>query len=345
MAAFDDDSIAPAAGRPTRRSDGPDDRPPAATDGPAGRSPASAPEPVPGPVSKPVPGPVPGAARIDSIERITVAAGRPAAPGRGAARAVLRAGGRIGRVALPVAAILLLWQAAVILLAPPRFLLPAPLDVVRAFAASGERIAAEAAVTLLEAVLGLAGGILAGVAAGVATAAFPLAGRVLTPVLVASQALPVFALAPLLVLWFGFGLASKIVMATLAIFFPVASGLADGLARTDPGLLDLARLAGAGRVRTLLAIRLPAALPALVSGIRVAAVYAPIGAVIGEWVGASRGLGLLMVQANARMQTDLLFAALAVLALAALALKAVVDRATAALIPWAEPAPSSEGSS
>ncbi len=221
-------------------------------------------------------------------------------------------------------------------------MLPSPLDVAAAYRTSGGRILVEAGITLAEAVLGLGAGIAAGIATGLVVGASPLAGRLLTPILVVSQALPVFALAPLLVLWFGFGLASKIVMTTLVIYFPVASALADGLARTDPGLLDLARLSGAGRWRSLLVIRLPAALPDLVSGIRVAAVFAPIGAVIGEWVGASRGLGLLMVQANARMQTDLLFAALAVLAVAALTLKAAVDALTRRLIPWAE-APDSPG--
>src|SRR5690606_5993847 len=142
--------------------------------------------------------------------------------------------------------------------------------------------------------------------------------------------------APLLVLWFGFGLASKIVMATLLIFFPITSAFADGLNRTDAGLLDLARLWRASRLEALHLIRIPAALPALVSGLRVAVVFVPIGAVIGEWVGASRGLGFVMLQSNARMQTDLMFAALAVLALVTLALRTAVDVLSRHLIPWVE---------
>lgn len=232
----------------------------------------------------------------------------------------------------------LLWQAGVVVLDVPAFMLPSPADVARAFVAYGGRLAAETGVTMAETVLGLVAGVAFGMLTGFSVSVSPLAARLVGPLLVASQALPVFALAPLLVLWFGFGLASKVVMTTLVIYFPVASSFADGLARTDPGLLDLARLAGASRFKTLRLIRVPAALPALMSGIRVAAVYAPIGAVIGEWVGASHGLGLLMVQANARMQSALLFAALAVLAVATLALKIVVDRLTARLIPWAEPA-------
>lgn len=237
---------------------------------------------------------------------------------------------------LSLAVVLVLWQVVSSSLSLPAFLLPAPSDVATAFAAYGPRLVAEAGVTLAETLLGLVTGIAFGLIAGLAVSTSPLAHRLLSPILVVSQALPVFALAPLLVLWFGFGLASKVVMTTLVIFFPVASAFADGLRRTPPHFLDLAKLTGASRIRTLALIRLPAALPALVTGIRVAAVYAPIGAVIGEWVGASRGLGLLMVQANARMQTPLLFAALVVLAVATLLIKVGVDRLTARLIPWVE---------
>ena len=163
----------------------------------------------------------------------------------------------------------------------------------------------------------------------------PLSRRLLLPVMVVSQALPVFAIAPLLALWFGFGLASKVVMATIAIFFPVASAFHDGLARTDPGLLDLARLYGAGRSREVAVLRLPSALPSLVTGVRLAAVYAPIGALIGEWVGASSGLGYAMLLANARAQTDVVFAALFLLAAMSVLLRALVDLATRNLTPWA----------
>jgi putative hydroxymethylpyrimidine transport system permease protein len=238
--------------------------------------------------------------------------------------------------ALAFLIVLALWQAAVMALDVPKFMLPEPLDVALAFRDYGDRLLSEAAITLFETLLGLLAGVMLGILTGLAVSLSPLMARLLSPLLVVSQSLPVFALAPLLVLWLGFGLSSKIVMTSLVIYFPVASSLADGLNRTDPGLLDLGRLMKARRLDMLRLIRVPAALPALVTGIRVAAVYAPIGAVIGEWVGASHGLGLLMVQANARMQTALLFAALTVLAIATIALKIFVDRLTARLIPWVE---------
>ena len=138
---------------------------------------------------------------------------------------------------------------------------------------------------------------------------------VLRPILTFSQTIPVFALAPILTLWLGFGMAPKVAMTVLIVFFPVASAFLDGLSRTPQAALDLAQVMGASRVRIMRHLRIPAALPALATGLRLAAVYAPIGAVIGEWVGGARGLGALMIHANGRMKTDLVFAALLVLSL------------------------------
>ena len=158
--------------------------------------------------------------------------------------------------------------------------------------------------------LGLALGLMLGCALAIVFAASAGWRRWALPLVIVSQAIPVIAIAPLLVLWLGFGMASKVAMAALVIFFPVASALYDGLRRTDPGWLDLARTMDASAARPLLQIRLPAALPAFASGARIAAAVAPIGAVIGEWVGASAGLGYLMTQQLARGQTSLAFAAL-----------------------------------
>jgi putative hydroxymethylpyrimidine transport system permease protein len=137
------------------------------------------------------------------------------------------------------------------------------------------------------------------------------------------------------VIWLGFGLASKLAMAALIIFFPVSTNFLDGLRRTDENLVDLARLHGASRRDLLLLIRVPSALPALCSGLRIAAANAPIGAIIGEWVGSSAGLGLMMLHANARMQTDTVFAGLAVLVAFSIALWAAVGALTRRLVAWA----------
>lgn len=238
--------------------------------------------------------------------------------------------------ALAVAAVLLvIWQAVVTLFQPPPFLLPGPLRVFAALAERPDLWRVHAVTTLSETVIGLIAGTALGAALALTMSFLPLTRPVLLPVMVVSQAIPVFAIAPLLALWFGFGVASKIVMATIAIFFPVASAFADGLSRTDHNLLDLAQLYRARRWQVVMFMRLPGAVPAFVTGLRLAAVYAPIGALIGEWVGASSGLGYAMLMANARAQTDVMFAALILLIAMSVILRALVDLATANLTPWA----------
>jgi putative hydroxymethylpyrimidine transport system permease protein len=231
--------------------------------------------------------------------------------------------------------LLLLWQGFVWLSGVPPFLLPPPSAVARALLVSAPLLLDQAQVTLLEILLGLLGGVLIGGASALLMALMPPVQPWLLPILVLGQTIPVFALAPLLVLWFGYGLASKVVMAILIIYFPVTAALFDGLRRTEPGWLDLARTMGASRWRTLVRLRLPAALPAFGSGLRIATAVAPIGAVVGEWVGSSAGLGYLMLHANARLQIDVMFAALIVLMAIALTLYIAVDRLLVHLMPWA----------
>ena len=239
------------------------------------------------------------------------------------------------RPLLVLAGLLLLWQGVVWSTGVPRFLLPPPLLVGQALLDRAALLADHALITLLEILLGLLGGVLIGGASALAMALLPPLQPWLLPLLVLGQTIPVFALAPLLVLWFGYGLASKVAMAILIIYFPITAALFDGLRRTEPGWLDLARTMGATRLATLLRIRLPAALPAFGSGLRVATAVAPIGAVVGEWVGSSAGLGYLMLHANARLQIEVMFAALIVLMAMALALYLTVDRLLVRLMPWA----------
>jgi putative hydroxymethylpyrimidine transport system permease protein len=230
--------------------------------------------------------------------------------------------------------LLLAWEALVRLTGVPPYILPAPESVLAALGAYRDLLLQQAGITATEILLGVAIGGLVGALCALLLTASGVARRWLLPLLVASQALPVFALAPLLVLWLGYGMASKVAMAVLVIFFPVTTAFFDGLKRTEPGWLELARVMNAKPAATLWRIRVPAALPAMASGLRVAAAVAPIGAVIGEWVGSSAGLGHLMLHANARMQIDLLFAALLILAAMALALYAAVDGLTRRLVRW-----------
>ncbi len=221
---------------------------------------------------------------------------------------------------------LLLWQAVVSLTGVPHFILPSPAKVGETLVASRELIAWHASVTITEVILGLLIGSILGILTALQLMIFPAARRLVMPILVFSQAVPVFALAPLLTLWLGYGIWSKVMMAILIIYFPVASNFLDGLRNTNPGFLDLAKTMDATPSQVLFRIRLPAALPSLGSGLKLAAVYAPIGAIIGEWVGASNGLGYLMLLANGRAKIDLMFASLFVLAAFTVLLHAGVSR-------------------
>ena len=183
-----------------------------------------------------------------------------------------------------------IWQAVVTLTGVPRFILPSPTLVVQTLWKSRALISEHALITFGEVLSGLVLGTALGAISAIALSASRNARDLLKPLLVFSQAVPVFALAPLLTLWFGYGIWSKIVMALLIIYFPVTSAFLDALMRTPRGWLDLAKVMGGSSRRILWLIRIPAALPGLASGVRLAAVYAPIGAIIGEWVGASRGL-------------------------------------------------------
>lgn len=220
----------------------------------------------------------------------------------------------------------------------PSFMLPPPMAVFRALYEQGGWLLQDAVITLTEIILGLALATLLGCAFALVLAFKPRLHGWVWPWLVISQAIPVFALAPLLVLWLGYGMASKIAMACIIILFPITAAFYDGLRRTNPAWIDQAHIMAGTNVRArrriLLYVRLPAALPALASGLRIGAGVAPIGAIIGEWVGASAGLGYAMMQANARMQIDVMFAALALLALMGLALYFGMDQLMRRLVFW-----------
>jgi len=224
-----------------------------------------------------------------------------------------------------MAGLIVVWQLVVSLTDVPRFILPSPYLVAVSFIENFGLIAEHTLITLSEIMFGLAIGIALGMITALLFEISTAARFFLKPVLIFSQAIPVFALAPVLTLWLGYGMISKVTMAVLIIYFPVTSAFHDGLTRTPSGLLDLAHVMNAKPLRLLFLIKLPAAMPNLLSGIRLAAVYAPIGAVIGEWVGSSQGLGYLMLLANGRVKTDLMFAALFTLGFLSMSLYGLIS--------------------
>lgn len=241
--------------------------------------------------------------------------------------------GKLLRGAGVFCGLLLLWQLASNS-GIPAFLLPSPAAVAEALWNNRSYLASHTLVTLSEILSGMALGVALGMVLALCMTMSPRLQRWLMPLVLTSQAIPVFALAPLLVLWFGFGMSAKVMMAVLVIFFPVSSAFFDGLQRVNRDYLDLARTMGASFSAQLRHVRLMAALPALGSGLRMAAAVAPIGAIIGEWVGSAEGLGYVMLNANARLQTDICFAALFILVLLTIALWLAVDAFLHRLINW-----------
>lgn len=238
------------------------------------------------------------------------------------------------RLVIMLLVLLLLWQGLIIVFHLPFYILPTPVAVFKVWWQQAPLIIAEAIPTVIETLLGFFIGALFAMTTAIAMAVLQPLRLWLLPIVVMSQAIPTFAIAPLLVIWFGYGMTSKIVTAILMLFFPITSAFFDGLRRTHTGFIELGQVMGSNRWRTLFYIRIPEALPSLATGLRVAAAIAPIGAIIGEWVGASTGLGFLMLDANARMQTDLMFAALFTIMILSLLFYYGVDYALRKTISW-----------
>jgi len=247
------------------------------------------------------------------------------------ARTNARRGRRAIGLALPIAASLLvfavLWQAIVVVGNYPRFILPGPGLVAERFvtAWTDGTMWPHARTTLVEVLLGFAIGAGLALVVGVLLARSRLAERLLSPYLVAAQATPILALAPLIALWFGTGLASKLVICTLIVFFPVAVATMVGIRSVDPRLLEMARGFRATGWQVVTRVEVPAALPAILGGMRVGITLAVIGAIVAEWAGGETGLGVLInVARGSLFDIPLMFATLATLALMGITLYLVM---------------------
>ena len=235
------------------------------------------------------------------------------------------------RTTLIATGLMLLWHIIVATTGAPPYMLPAPMTVLSATLVHSALLADHAIVTAMEMLFGLLLGIISGGSTALLMAMWRHIKQWLLPILVISQALPVFAIAPILVLWLGYGMASKVAMATLVIYFPVTVAIYDGLSNMPKAWVEQASIMTGKHptrsLRIIFHILLPAALPTISAGLRVATAVVPIGAVVGEWVGSSAGLGHLMLLSNAKMQTDIMFAALFCLAGMGLSLYCGVDMA------------------
>lgn len=230
---------------------------------------------------------------------------------------------KLVRILAPLILLLLLlaaWELSVYWFDVKPFILPAPSQVFTAFIENISMLTWHGAVTFSEILLGLLLGGLGGIFLAIVVFYSPMLDKALYPLIIGSQMIPVFAIAPILIVWMGYGLWPKVTVAALISFFPLVVNVSDGLREPTEEAVDLFRSLGATRRQVFWKLRLPASLPTLFSGLKVSATLSVVGATIGEWVGSHQGLGYLMLQSNARLRMNLVFAAILMLAILGLLL-------------------------
>jgi len=226
------------------------------------------------------------------------------------------------------------WEVVVRVRNVPDYLFPAPSAVASAFGSDGRLLASATWVTVREIVLGFALAVVVALALAILIHFSALLRRALLPILVLSQTVPTVLLAPILAILFGFGLTPKLIVVAVVCFFPIVVNAVDGLRSTDAELVRMMRTLDADRAAIFRRVELPGALPAIFSGTRIAATYAAVGAVFGEWSGSSAGLGFVVLQSEPSLDTARIFAAVLILSALALALYGAVSLAERLLIPW-----------
>ena len=214
------------------------------------------------------------------------------------------------------------------------FILPTPLDVIQAGWETRDLLLNAVGTTLLATGIGLTLALMAGVGIAALVDFWPLAHRALYPILVVSQTIQILAIAPILIIWFGFGVAPTILIVVLFCFFPLAISTADGLTSSDPELVALLRAMGATRRQIWRMVRMPSALPSFFSGLRLAVTYSVVAATIGEWVGGSPGLGMYMLKSKNALATDQVFVAMFITSLLSIALFMTVYGFERLIMPW-----------
>ena len=246
-------------------------------------------------------------------------------------------GGTVRRFGPPLALVAILlggWEVYARSSGVSPFVLPAPSQVLGALWDFRSEAIRHAIPTLVETLVGFSLSIAGATAMAVALDRVGWARRAVEPLLVGSQTVPIVAIAPLIVVWFGFGLLPKVLVVVLVTFFPITIALLDGFASTTAEATELLRSFGASAGQTFRKVRWPSGLPAFFTGLRISATYGVVAAVIGEYVGATDGLGIWMQLSQRSFRTDLVFAAILVTALLSIGLYAVVVAAERLAIPW-----------
>ncbi len=236
--------------------------------------------------------------------------------------------------AIAIIAVLLIWYFCCEGELIPAYMLPSPADVFNAFVNNFSIMTEQAQVTLQEAVYGLGIGILLAFLVATLMDRFSFLYKAIYPILIITQTIPTIAIAPLLVLWMGFGMAPKITLITLTTFFPISVGLLEGYQSVDSDEINMMRSMGANRFQIFRHIKLPTAAPAFFSGLRISAAYAVVGAVISEWLGGFKGLGVYMTRVQKAYAFDKMFAVIVFVSAISLLLMALVSLLQKIAMPW-----------
>ena len=233
-----------------------------------------------------------------------------------------------------VIAFVVIWQIVCVLGLVPGFMLPSPLDVGAALVSEFPLLMHHAGVTLLEAFLGLLAGVLLGFCCAALMDTFPLVKSALYPILVLTQTIPPVAIAPLLILWFSYGIVPKVILVVLVSFFPMAVGLLEGFQSVDPDMVKLLKSMGAGRMQIFWNVKFPSAMGNFFSGLKIAVSYSIVGAVIAEWLGGFTGLGVYMTRVKKSLSYDKMFAVILLVSFISLLLMEAVKYIQYKSMPW-----------
>jgi ABC-type nitrate/sulfonate/bicarbonate transport system permease component len=230
--------------------------------------------------------------------------------------------------------LVLLWEYIVKILQIEKFILPRPSVILEALVHSCSILLEHSGHTAAEAFIGFSLAIVAGMIIAMIISLITIVKKTLYPLVIISQTVPIMALAPLLIIWFGYGILPKVIVVALVCFFPITVNLVEGLAKVDTDVIRLLQAMGANKAQIFLKVQLPAAMPSLFSGLKISATYSIMAAVIAEWLGASRGLGIYLTRSMHSFQTEQVFAAIIVISGLSLIFVALVEVVGRIMMPW-----------
>lgn len=230
--------------------------------------------------------------------------------------------------------LLLLWEYTVKILAIDKFILPAPSRILSAMTENASLLLEHSRYTMTEALLGFFLAVFLGMLIAAVMSLITVVKETVYPLIILTQTVPIMALAPLMIIWFGYGILPKVAVVTLVCFFPITVSLVEGLAKVDSDTVRLLEAMGANKLQVFKKVQFPAALPALFAGLKISAAYSIMAAVIGEWLGASKGLGIFLTRSMHSFQTEQVFAAIIVISLVSLVFFGLVEAAGRICMPW-----------